>query len=114
MGSDSKREFLTSSFAIPPSHIFSSRDATFLSGILAATAGKGVDVVLNSLTGELLHESWKVLAEFGTFVEIGKRDISDGGMLDMATFKRGTTFTAFDLTDLFWSTNKTQRRVWNR
>ncbi|TAQ88229.1 hypothetical protein B7494_g3462 [Chlorociboria aeruginascens] len=114
VGTDSKKEFLISNFNIPSSHIFSSRDSTFLPQILAATSGKGVDVVLNSLTGELLHESWKALAEFGTFVEIGKRDISDSGRLDMQVFTKATTFTAFDLTDLFWSRNDAQRRVWQR
>ena len=34
-------------------HIFSSRDLTFVKGILRMTGGKGVDLVLNSLSGEV-------------------------------------------------------------
>jgi hypothetical protein len=73
-----------------------------------------VDVVLNSLTGDLLHESWKACAEFGYFIEIGKRDILDGGRLDMHAFERGLTFTAFDLTSLYWSESESRRGIWSR
>ena len=35
----------------------------------------GVDVVLNSLGGEPLRQSWHCLAWFGRFIEMGKKDI---------------------------------------
>ncbi len=85
-----------------------------LPGILKATNGRGVDVVFNSLTGEMLHDSWRALALFGRFVEIGKRDIIGNGKLDMGIFKRGTTFTAFDLTEMFYSSNPAHHRLWQR
>jgi len=44
-------------FGIEPERIFNSRDTTFLSAILKATNNRGVDIVLNSLSGELLHAS---------------------------------------------------------
>ncbi|KAI9742877.1 MAG: hypothetical protein M1818_003606 [Claussenomyces sp. TS43310] len=114
VGTAEKKEFLIENFNISEDHIFNSHDATFLPGILKATAGKGVDVVLNSLTGDLLHESWQACAEFGTFVEIGKRDISDSSRLDMRVFDRGVTFTAFDLTNLYWSDSEAKRNVWHK
>lgn len=40
-------------FNIPADHIFSSRDLTFVKGIKRVTNGYGVDVVLNSLSGEV-------------------------------------------------------------
>ncbi|KAF4632579.1 hypothetical protein G7Y89_g5546 [Cudoniella acicularis] len=73
-----------------------------------------VDIVLNSLTGDILRASWQACAEFGIFVKIGKRDISDSSMLDMKIFSRGTTFTAFDRTDLFWSDSEAKHQVWHR
>ncbi|KAH8647580.1 ketoacyl-synt-domain-containing protein [Tricladium varicosporioides] len=112
VGTEEKREFLVKNFDIKPDHIFSSRDSSFLPGILAATSGRGVDVVLNSLTGDLLHDSWRACAEFGRFVEVGKRDIVDSGKLDMTVFGRGVTFTAFDLSSLFWSKDERQHKVW--
>src|SRR5690606_29154769 len=79
--------------------------------VMAATDGRGVDVILNSLTGELLHESWACLAEFGRFVEIGKRDVLDAGRLDMGVLSRSTTFTAFDLSQLIESKSPAHHRL---
>jgi zearalenone synthase (highly reducing iterative type I polyketide synthase) len=56
-----------------------------------------VDVVLNSLAGEALRESWYCVAPGGTFVEIGVRDIMDNARLEMRPFLEGATFTFFDL-----------------
>lgn len=114
VGTKEKKEFLVETFNIPEKHIFDSHSISFVADLLDVTSGRGVDIVLNSLTGDLLHGSWEVLAPFGTFVELGKRDIVDSGRLNMRAFQRATTFTAFDLTDLFWSTSKTKNRVWSR
>ncbi|KXX76491.1 Lovastatin diketide synthase LovF [Madurella mycetomatis] len=97
VGTDEKREFLTKTFGIPPSHIFSSRDTKFVEQILRATSGRGVDIILNSLIGELLDASWRICADGGTMVEIGKRDIVDRNTLSMEPFDRNCSFRAIDL-----------------
>ncbi|GJC88624.1 highly reducing polyketide synthase gloL [Colletotrichum liriopes] len=97
VSNDSKAEFLVDRFGIPRRHIFNSRDATFLPAVLEVTEGRGVDVVLNSLAGELLHASWKCVAMFGTFVEIGRRDFVGQGLLAMDTFEANRSFVGFDL-----------------
>ena len=61
------------------------------------TNGKGVDAVLNSLAGDLLHLSWQCVAEFGTFIELGKRDFLGQGKLAMETFGPNRTFCGVDL-----------------
>lgn len=61
-------------YNILDSHIFNSSDSSFLPDVLKATNQRGVDVGLNSLSGDLLTASWKCVPEFGTMVEIGKRD----------------------------------------
>ncbi|KAI0396107.1 polyketide synthase [Xylariaceae sp. FL0594] len=106
-----KREYLMQELGIPSHHIFSSRDASFAEGINAITNGKGVDVVLNSLTGELMHASWDCIAQFGRFVEVGKRELVDDGKLNMRVFLRSVTFTAFDLSELFYSENKYHKDI---
>lgn len=35
------------------------------------TKGRSVDCVLNSLSGEALQETWRCIAPFGMFIEIG-------------------------------------------
>ncbi|KAL4734357.1 hypothetical protein BDV11DRAFT_174852 [Aspergillus similis] len=97
VGSAEKRELLIERYGIAPDHIFSSRDASFADGILEATNGRGVDVVLNSLAGPLLQASLNILAPFGHFVEIGKRDIEQNNHLEMRPFSRHITFSSFDL-----------------
>ncbi|MBL1102705.1 SDR family NAD(P)-dependent oxidoreductase, partial [Streptomyces coffeae] len=42
-----------------------------------ATGGRGVDVVLNSLAGEFIDASLRLLADGGRFLEMGKTDIRD-------------------------------------
>ncbi|WP_139333057.1 SDR family NAD(P)-dependent oxidoreductase, partial [Mycobacterium sp. SP-6446] len=44
---------------------------------LAATGGAGVDVVLNSLAGEFIDASLRLLSDGGRFIEMGKTDLRD-------------------------------------
>ncbi|KGO37897.1 Acyl transferase/acyl hydrolase/lysophospholipase [Penicillium expansum] len=96
-GTPEKRDFLKAQFGIPEERIFSSRTKAFAEQILACTGGKGVDVILNSLTGDLLDESWRIIADGGTMVEIGKKDILDRSSLAMEPFNRNASFRALDL-----------------
>ena len=112
VGTDAKKGFLVDEFGLDADCIFSSRDSSFVSTILSITSNRGVDVVLNSLTGDLLHESFRVCADFGRFIEIGKRDITEHGRLDMATFGRNVSFIAFDLSALFLSSNPSHHKLW--
>jgi len=97
VGTPNKRDLVMNKYGVPADHIFNSRDTSFAAGILAATNGRGVDVVLNSLAGPLLQESFNVLAPFGRFVEIGKRDLELNSTLEMSPFSRNTSFSAIDL-----------------
>ncbi|KAK3946253.1 reducing type I polyketide synthase [Diplogelasinospora grovesii] len=96
-GSAAKRAFISEQYGIPEDHVFSSRDGSFARKIRQSTGGKGVDVVLNSLAGQLLHETWSCIAPFGRFVEIGKRDFEQNNNLQMSPFTRATSFFAVDL-----------------
>ncbi|KAI1083646.1 reducing type I polyketide synthase 10 [Whalleya microplaca] len=113
VSTEEKKKYLTEKFGIRPSNIFSSRDTSFLEGVLSATSGRGVDVILNSLTGDQLHATWRCAADFGRFVEIGKMDLSTAGRLEMDQFLRNTTFTAFDLSGLYNTDNEQYHALWN-
>lgn len=67
VGNDEKVQFLMENFHIPRNRIFNSRDKSFVDGVMRETGGQGVDIILNSLSGELLHATWTCVAEFGTF-----------------------------------------------
>lgn len=85
-----------STYGIREDRIFNSRNTSFAEGIRRVTAGAGVDVVLNSLSGESLLASWNIVAPHGRFVELGKKDIAGDSGLSMRPFLRCATFTAFD------------------
>lgn len=70
-GSPRKRGFLRS---LGVTHVFDSRTPTFARDVMAAS-GDGVDVVLNSLSGEFIRASVEVLRPTGRFIELGRRDI---------------------------------------
>lgn len=97
VGTAEKRALVTTKYGIPDDHIFSSRDTSFAAGVLTATHGRGVDAVVNSLAGPLLQESFNVLAPFGHFLEIGKRDLEINSHLEMRPFTRQVSFSAFYL-----------------
>ena len=101
VGSEEKVQHLIQHWGIPREDIFHSRDDSFLPGVLQRTGGKGADVVLNSLSGELLHASWRCVAEFGTLVELGKRDLIGRGALAMDPFADNRSYVGVDLAHIY-------------
>ncbi len=71
-GSDEKRNFLRE---LGLKHIMNSRTTEFAEEIKKITNGAGVDVILNSLSGEFIEKGLSVLNKNGTFLEIGKVNI---------------------------------------
>ncbi|WP_326638679.1 SDR family NAD(P)-dependent oxidoreductase [Streptosporangium sp. NBC_01755] len=63
------------SLGIPDDHIASSRSPEFEERFRAVCGERGIDVVLNSLTGELIDASARLLRPGGRFIEMGKLDI---------------------------------------
>ncbi|KAK5659385.1 hypothetical protein OQA88_1478 [Cercophora sp. LCS_1] len=100
VSNEEKVNFVMREFGIPRNRIFNSRDLTFRRDVLAATNGRGVDVVLNSLSGELLHASWDCVATFGCLVEIGKRDLVGKGALALAPFEHNRSYIGVDFAQI--------------
>nr|WBO81702.1 SDR family NAD(P)-dependent oxidoreductase [Streptomyces sp. SBE_14.2] len=78
-------------------HIASSRDLAFEDAFREATAGRGVDLVLDSLAGEFVDASLRLLPHGGHFLEMGKTDIRDAD--EVATDHPGVRYRAFDLAE---------------
>ncbi|WP_338120035.1 polyketide synthase dehydratase domain-containing protein, partial [Streptomyces sporangiiformans] len=92
--SEGKWEALRS-LGLDDDHIASSRTLEFEEKFLAVTDGQGMDVVLNSLAGEFVDASLRLLPRGGQFVEIGKTDIRD---TDRVTGEYpGVAYQPFDL-----------------
>ncbi|WP_405709588.1 MULTISPECIES: SDR family NAD(P)-dependent oxidoreductase [unclassified Streptomyces] len=78
-------------------HIASSRTVDFETRFAALTGGEGVDVVLNSLTGEFLDASLRLLPRGGRFLELGKTDVRDPETV--AAAHPGVDYQPYDLLD---------------
>lgn len=101
VGNQEKVKYLIDNYGIPESHIFNSRNDSFAADVMRATNERGVNLVLNSLSGELLHASWNCVAEFGLMVEIGKRDFQRHARLSMDVFELNRGFIGLDLGHVF-------------
>ena len=91
-GSPAKRAYLAS---LGVQHVMDSRSLRFADEIMAATGGEGIDVVLNSLSGDFIPASLRTLRTGGRFIEIGKRGVWDQERV-AATYP-GVTYHVFYL-----------------
>ncbi|MDH6710462.1 acyl transferase domain-containing protein/acyl carrier protein [Kitasatospora sp. MAA19] len=96
-GSEDKRRYLR---AMGIRHIMDSRSLDFAEQTRAATAGEGVDVVLNSLSGHAIRAGLETLRPFGRFVELGVRDILADTPLGLAPLRHNITMSTVDLVEL--------------
>ena len=73
-GAPEKQAWLKS---IGVQHVMNSRTLDFADEVMTATAGRGVDIVLNALAGDFIPKSLAVLGKGGRFLELGKTDLWD-------------------------------------
>jgi NADPH:quinone reductase-like Zn-dependent oxidoreductase/thioesterase domain-containing protein/acyl carrier protein len=93
-GSPAKRLLLEK---YEPEGIMDSRSLGFSDELLAATNGRGVDVVLNSLAGQAMVRTLACIAPEGRFIEIGKRDFYEQTRVSLWPLRRNASFHAVDL-----------------
>ncbi len=78
-------------------HIASSRTLEFEERFKDSSGGRGVDVVLDSLAGEFVDASLRLLGEGGRFIEMGKTDVRSAD--EVAAAHPGVMYRAFDLAE---------------
>ena len=78
-------------------HIGDSRTLEFEAKFLSTTRGRGVDVVLNSLAGDFVDASLRLLPRGGRFIDMGKTDIREAQAI--AQQHPGVHYRAFDLAE---------------
>ncbi|OCG21775.1 colibactin hybrid non-ribosomal peptide synthetase/type I polyketide synthase ClbB [Gilliamella sp. App4-10] len=88
-GSEVKREYLAS---LGVECVADSHSDSFVTTIMNHSQGHGMDIILNSLTGELIDASLEILAPLGRFLELGSKDIVENRSLPMRFFAHGGTF----------------------
>ncbi|MFI5758993.1 type I polyketide synthase [Streptomyces sp. NPDC051569] len=80
------------SLGVADDHIASSRTTDFENAFAEVAGDGGIDVVLNSLAGEFVDASLRLMGAGGRFLEMGKTDIRDAGDLP-----EGVDYRSFDL-----------------
>ncbi len=95
-GTPERRDLLT---MLGAEHVFDSRSNQFVDDVRRVT-GNGVDVVLNSLSGEAMERSITALRPFGRFVELGKRDYVANTHIGLKPFRRNLSYFGVDLDQL--------------
>lgn len=96
-GSDERRAYLHS---LGVRHVFDSRSLAFVEGVRQATGGDGVDVVVNSLSGEAIPASLSLLRPRGRFIELGKRDLYAQRKVGLYALRRNLSVSVVDLAGL--------------
>ena len=93
-GSEAKRDYLRGRGI---QQVMNSRTLNFAADVLAATGGRGVDVVLNSVSGAAIDKSLECLAPFGRFIEIGKRDLAQDKPIGLKSLYYNNSYSVVDL-----------------
>src|SRR3954453_11898478 len=75
------------------------------------TGGKWVDVVLNELAGEAIPMGLSCLAEFGRFIEIGKRDIYQNTRIPLRPLRNNASFHVVAMDAVFHGNEKLTRHL---
>lgn len=110
-GTSKKRAFLKS---LGIRHVFDSRTLAFAQQVHEVTAGRGVDVVLNSLAGPAMEASVGCVAPFGRFVELGKRDYFANTALPLRPFRKNISYFGVDIDQLFRQKPKIVARLFHQ
>ncbi|XP_050553071.1 fatty acid synthase-like [Spodoptera frugiperda] len=112
VGTAEKRAFIKKLFPqLKDSHIGNSRDTSFEDMIRRETNGKGVDMVLNSLSDDKLQASVRCLAFRGRFLEIGKFDISSNTAIALYFRTKEISFYGVMLNYIFEQDVKVRKRL---
>ena len=81
-------------------HVINYRTGDFEEAITRLTAGQGVDVVLNTLSGDALQKGINCLASGGRYIEIAMTALKSARTIDLSVLDDNQTFYSVDLQKL--------------
>ncbi|KAF3480538.1 uncharacterized protein GIQ15_05885 [Arthroderma uncinatum] len=93
-----ERELMLHRYSISENHLFSSQDTSFVLGVLTATHGCGVDIIINSLSGPHLQKDFNALSPLGHIVDISQHGHGvNNNHLEMRSSDHPASFSTFSL-----------------
>ncbi|CAI7646607.1 unnamed protein product [Penicillium glandicola] len=97
VGSKNEKVMLISEYNIPEDHIFYEGDRSFENRVLEVTKGRGVEVIINTLTGDGFEASWKCIAFHGRFIEMPRPASTSSLSIPSFATGKNASFTMFHL-----------------
>ncbi len=97
VGSEAKREYLHA-LGVSRTIVYPGQD--FEREVMAMTAGRGVDIVLNTLAGDALQKGLNLLAPGGRYVEIAMAALKSATSIDLSALSDNQSFFAVNLRKL--------------
>ncbi|KUI56159.1 Lovastatin diketide synthase LovF [Cytospora mali] len=95
---DDKRHFIETTYAISRDHVSLTKPGAFKIDIQQMTKGRGVDIVLNFLGGEMFTDTLACVAPFGRLVDIHSGDTSSDPRISLGDLqRRNIRYETFDL-----------------
>ncbi len=82
-------------------HVIDSRRGDFAEAVMELTGGRGVDAILNALAAEAIPMGLSCLAQFGRFLEIGKRDIYQNTRIPLWPLRKNASFHVIAMDAVF-------------
>ncbi|WP_230193476.1 type I polyketide synthase [Streptomyces coriariae] len=107
-GSEAKRELLTE-FGVE--QVADSRSLTFADTFKKALGDEGFDAIYNTLAGDAIEANLSLMAPYGHYLELSKRDILDNNPLPLGAFARNLSFHAVDVVHMIQNAPERAGRV---
>lgn len=97
VSSAAKKRFLINQYGIANDHIFYSRDTGFATGLMRMTNQRGADLIIGSVSGDVLAASLECVARYGRLVQISRSDIATTPPFLADAIEKNISFTSFDV-----------------
>ncbi|KAI1258543.1 hypothetical protein F5Y18DRAFT_444487 [Xylariaceae sp. FL1019] len=94
--SDEQRHALVERHGLSESHVFLSHDLTLTKAVLQQAGGRGVNIVLNNMTGEAAQAAWDFIAPFGKFINAVNTNDAIGQGRELSQSAENVSYTTVD------------------
>ena len=90
-------DYVGRSHGLSSDHVYLIDDENLADKIMEITGGRGVDLVLNSSTRDMLEVSWRCVAKYGKFLDLGLGNLSILDKSDMYAFLANRSYCCINI-----------------
>lgn len=97
---EEEAQYLIEQYGFQTDHVHRAVDESYAAQLIQDTEGYGVDIVLSSPHRDMLQSSWKCVAQFGKFIDLGAGDLTVLDKFDMQSFLANRSYCCVNLAHL--------------